>query len=64
MSDTLEARLTDKRTIDRNLRMGIVDEKAWAQHLKGLADSAEKAAPIEATMITGMDDAEDDGAEA
>jgi|CXWL01.1.fsa_nt_gi hypothetical protein len=64
MSETLEARFTDKRTIDRYLRMGIVDEKVWAQHLKALADSAEKAAPIEATMSAGMDDDEDDGAEA
>lgn len=62
MSETLEARLTDKRTIDRFLRTGVVDEKLWEKHLKSLADVAEKAAPIEATMTVGMDE-EDDAVE-
>ncbi|MBX7117153.1 MAG: hypothetical protein K1X64_22745 [Myxococcaceae bacterium] len=60
MSDTIEPRLTDKRTIDRYLRIGLVDEKTWERHLKGLADATEKAAPIEATMSTSIDDEDED----
>ncbi len=60
MPDTIEPRLTDKRTIDRYLRIGLVDEKAWAGHLKGLPDATEKAAPIEATMSTSMDEDDND----
>ena len=57
MSDP-EIRLLDKRTAERYLRMGLLDEKAWEKHLKSLADAAEKAAPVESSLSETDDDDE------
>jgi hypothetical protein len=60
MADQLSDRTTDKRVVHRYVRKGIVDEKDYERHLKGLPDLAEKAAPVEAS-IEGEDlDDEDD----
>lgn len=50
MADTLDPKLVDKRTAERNLRKGLLDEKAYERFLKSLPDAAEKAVPVEATM--------------
>jgi hypothetical protein len=65
MSDQIDVRLLDKRTAERHLRTGKLDEKLWEKHLKSLPDVGEKAAPIEATMadLDMDDDDEDDGEE-
>jgi hypothetical protein len=47
MSDP-EIKYTDKRTIERYIRFGQVDEKAWEKHLKSLPDVAEKGARVQA----------------
>lgn len=62
MSDQLDPKLLDKRTCERHLRTGRLDEKLWEKHLKGLADAAEKAAPVKATMgdLDEDDDVVDD----
>ena len=39
----------DKRTADRYVRMGLVDEKAWEKHLKGLPDLTDKCVKVEST---------------
>lgn len=49
MSD-IDLRYTDKRTAERYLRMGLLDEKAYEKHLKSLPDLLEKASKIEATL--------------
>jgi len=59
MSDP-EIRLLDKRTAERYLRMGLLDEKAWEKHLKSLADAAEKAAPVESSLSETDDDESED----
>lgn len=47
MSD-IDLRYADKRTAERYLKMGNLDEKAWAQHLKNLPDVAEKGERLQA----------------
>lgn len=60
MPDT-DLRLHDKRTIDRAIRIGTVDEKAWERHLKSLPDSAEKAEPVTTVyQLMDEDDVADD----
>jgi hypothetical protein len=60
MSDTLAPRHQDKRTIERHLRAGAVDEKLWEKHLKSLPDVAEKAAPVDSVLAPTDDEDEDD----
>jgi hypothetical protein len=60
MSDTLDPKHHDKRTIERHIRNGAVDEKLWEKHLKGLPDVAEKAAPVEAVLAPTDDEDEDE----
>jgi hypothetical protein len=65
MADPYENKTIDKRVAHRYVRKGILDEKEWEKHLKGLPDLADKAAPVEAS-IEGEDlddegDAEDRG---
>lgn len=38
----------DKRTAERYIRQGLVDEKAWEKHLKGLEDVAAKGEKLQA----------------
>ena len=47
MSD-IDLRYSDKRTAERYIKMGVIDEKAWAQHLKSLPDVAEKGERLQA----------------
>jgi hypothetical protein len=39
---------SDKRTIERYIRQGVVEEKAWEKHLKALPDLAEKGERVQA----------------
>ena len=59
MSDQQDPKILDKRTAERHLRTGRLDEKVWEKHLKGLPDLAEKAVSVEATMAD-VDDIDDD----
>lgn len=43
----LDPRYLDKRTVQRYITQGLVDEKAYEKHLKSLADVAEKATRVE-----------------
>jgi hypothetical protein len=43
----IEARYLDKRTIQRYITQGLVDEKTYERHLKSLGDLAEKATRID-----------------
>ena len=60
MADTLDPKHLDKRTAERYLRSGQLDEKAYERHLKGLPDVAEKSVPVETLMLDDIDDLEDD----
>ncbi len=50
MADQPENKLVDKRVAQRYVRKGVVDEKDYEKHLKGLPDLAEQAVPIEASI--------------
>lgn len=50
MADTLDPKHLDKRTAERYLRSGQLDEKSYERHIKGLPDVAEKAVPVETAM--------------
>jgi hypothetical protein len=63
MSDTIETKFTDKRTVERYIRSGQVDEKAWEKHLKSLPDLTEKAVKVESSLGDIDEDEGDDGEE-
>lgn len=44
----IDPRYSDKRTIERYIKMGNVDEKAFEKHLKALPDVAEKGERVQA----------------
>ena len=61
MTEQLSDRTTDKRVVHRYVRKGVIDEKDYERHLKGLPDLAEQAAPVEASIEDeDLDDDEDD----
>lgn len=57
----IENKLIDKRVAHRYVRKGLLDEKDWEKHMKGLPDLAEQALPLEASMEG--DDFDDDDEE-
>jgi hypothetical protein len=59
MSD-IEPKYLDKRTSERYVKLGLVDEKALEKHLKSLPDVAEKGMAIE-TIADHFDDPVDLG---
>lgn len=58
MADTIDIRLLDKRTAERYIRMGLLDEKIWEKHLKSLEDLSEKGTDVE-TSISESDEEDD-----
>ncbi len=57
MSDTVDPKLVDKRTADRHMREGQLDQKAYERHLKSLPDVAEKAEPVKTSMAEADEEA-------
>jgi hypothetical protein len=60
MADTLDPKHLDKRTAERYLRSGQLDEKAYERHIKSLPDVAEKATVVETAMDGDDFDMDDD----
>lgn len=61
MADTLDTKHIDKRTTERYLRNGELDDKNLERYLKGLPDVADKAEPVETLMDDeDLDDDEED----
>ncbi len=44
----IDLRYTDKRTVERYIRQGLVDEKTYEKHIKSLPDLAEKGERVQA----------------
>ena len=44
----VDPRYTDKRTVERYTKFGLIDEKAFEKHLKSLPDVAEKGERVQA----------------
>jgi hypothetical protein len=55
--DVKTSRLLDVRTVERNIKKGLVTRKDYDRHLQALADGANKAATATAAAA---DDDEDD----
>jgi hypothetical protein len=58
MTETLDPKLLDRRTVERYLKNGMLDEKTYERFLKGLPDVADKSEPI-ATLVGPTDDADE-----
>ena len=57
----IDPKRADKRTAERYMRLGLLDEKEYEKHLKSLPDLAEKGAPVEAELDEyDLDDDEED----
>ena len=44
----IDVRYSDKRTAERYIKLGLIDEKGFERHLKGLPDVAEKGERVQA----------------
>lgn len=60
MSEVIDPRYSDKRTAERYIKSGQLDEKVWEKHIKTLPDVAEKGEPVEANLSDLDEDFEDD----
>ena len=47
---SIDPKHADKRTIERYIRLGVVDEKEYEKHLKALPDLADQALPVEEVL--------------
>lgn len=59
MSNPTDPKQLDKRTAERYLRSGAVEEKAYQRHIETLPDVAEKSVPVETVMHDELEDEED-----
>jgi hypothetical protein len=55
----LDPRYTDKRTIDRYIKTGMIDEKEYEKHVKNLPDVSEKGMAVESVLDDDIDDEDD-----
>jgi len=60
MPEPIDPKDVDKRTAQRYVRAGLLDEKAYEKYLKSLPDSAEKAAPLDTGMFENEADDDDE----
>ena len=60
MASPTDPKQLDKRTAERYLRSGAVDEKAYQRHIETLPDVAEKSVPVETVMHDEIEDEDDD----
>jgi hypothetical protein len=63
MAETGELKNVDRRTLERQLRHGTIDDKAYERYLKSLPDVAEKMATVETQMTDTDEDFDDEGEE-
>lgn len=60
-ADAKTLRLFDVRTIERNIKKGLVTTKDYEKYVKSLPDTAEKVAPVEEHRgVDEPDDLDDD----
>ncbi|WP_141590237.1 RNA polymerase subunit sigma [Myxococcus sp. AB056] len=63
MADSADPKYLDKRTAERYVRSGQLDEAEYERHLQGLPDVAEKSVPVETLMLDDADDFDDEDEE-
>ncbi len=59
MANPTDPKYLDKRTAERYLRSGVLDEKTYQRHIESLPDAAEKSVPVETVMHDELEDDED-----
>lgn len=59
MADSLDVKLIDKRTAARYRDSGLLDEKVWEKHIKGLPDLQAESLTVDTRMSSDPDDDED-----
>ena len=59
MANPTDPKQLDKRTAERYLRSGAVDEKAYQRHIESLPDVADKSVPVETVMHDELENDED-----
>ena len=45
--DVKDVRLFDTRTVERNIKRGVITRKDYEKHLKSLADASDKVIPVD-----------------
>ena len=60
MANPTDPKQLDKRTAERYLRSGAVDEKAYQRHIESLPDVSEKSVTVETVMHDELENDEDD----
>ncbi|WP_395822161.1 hypothetical protein [Archangium minus] len=60
MADTTDPKYLDKRTAERYLRSGELDEKTYKSHIESLPDVAEKSVPVETVMHDELENDDED----
>ncbi|HYO69927.1 MAG TPA: RNA polymerase subunit sigma, partial [Archangium sp.] len=60
MADPTDPKQLDKRTAERYLRSGAVEEKAYQRHIESLPDVSDKSVPVETVMHDELENDEDD----
>lgn len=56
MTEPMDPSRADKRTAKRYLNKKLLDEKGYDKYLKSLPDLAERAAPVETTVVDDEQD--------
>jgi hypothetical protein len=51
MPQNTDLKLLDRRTAERRIQAGLLDEKTWEEHLKSLPDVSEKAVTVSTRMF-------------
>jgi hypothetical protein len=49
--DVKDVRLFDIRTVERNIKRGLITRKDYERHLKSLADASDKVIPAEVETL-------------
>lgn len=56
MAEPIDLTKLDKRTAERFILLGLLNEKEWEKHQKSLPDAGEKSAVVETMMGDEVDD--------
>jgi hypothetical protein len=51
--EEISLRYLDRRTVERYLKRGMIDEKEYARYLKSLEDLSENAGSVETEFTSG-----------
>jgi hypothetical protein len=60
MADSIDIKLIDKRTAARYRDSGLLDEKVWEKHIKGLPDLHGESLTVDTRMSSDPVDDEED----